>query len=63
MRQAGLSALRRLRGSFLHFVSELLRRCYYPLAKGLGRARERTRKIPRFCVSKISQHTYGMQNP
>ena len=22
--------LRRLRGSFLHFVSELLRRCYYP---------------------------------
>ena len=26
----GLFALRRLRGSFLHFVSELLRRCYYP---------------------------------
>ena len=26
----GLFALRRLRGSFLHFVPELLRRCYYP---------------------------------
>lgn len=29
-RSAELSTLRRLRGSFLHFVAELLRRCYYP---------------------------------